>query len=129
VLASLVAGCGQRHLPAGSQYAMAEVLLRHQLAARPSPMGAQGTRCPCYVLVGERDLPAQSAAALATTGASFLPGSAWSAGKGLRIHVGLPRRRWNGNFDVALTYDCGPQCVQSASVLMRYDGSRWRVIE
>ncbi len=102
---------------------MAEVLLRHQLPA---------LRCPCYVLVGDRDLPAERAAALTmATGVTFLPSSAWSAAKdGLRVRIGLPRPRWNGNFDVAVAYDCGtPQCVQAANSLMRYDGSRWRVID
>ncbi len=129
-------GCGQRHLPPGAQYAMAEALLRHELAAEHSHLGKNGGRCPCYVLVGEQDLPPERVAALANTGvsflpgsASFLPGSAWMAGTGLRVHIGLPRHRWNGNFDVALTYDCGPHCEELASSLMRYDGSRWRVIQ
>ncbi len=127
--ASLVAGCSQRHLPPGGQFAMAEVLLRHQLTAQPSPLGTRASRCPCYVLVGDQDLPAESAAALTSTGVTFLPGSAWSAGKGLLVRVGLPQPRWNGNFDVALGYDCEPQCAHSTNALMRYDGSRWRVLE
>jgi len=126
--ASLVGGCAQRYLPPGSQFAMAEVLLRHELAAPQSALGTHAVRCPCYVLVGDRDLPPDRAAALTTTGVTFLPGSAWSTGRGLRVRIGLPQPRWNGNFDVALTYDCGPQCVRSANALMRYDGSRWRVI-
>jgi hypothetical protein len=123
-----IAGCAQRHPPPGSQYAMAEILLRHELVAQHSHLGPNGTRCPCYVLVGGQDLPAEHIAALAGTGALFLPGSTWSAGKGLRVRIGLPRHRWNGNFDVALAYDCGPQCEEFASSIMRYDGSRWRVI-
>jgi hypothetical protein len=125
----VIAGCAQRHLPAGSQYAMAEALLRHELAAaQSSHLGPNGARCPCYVLVGERDLPPEHLIALAGTGVTFLPGSAWSAGKGLRVHIGLPRHLWNGNFDVALSIECGPRCEESASLLMRYDGSRWHVL-
>jgi hypothetical protein len=119
----IVSGCAQRHLPAGAELPMAEVLLRQRLHA---------LRCPCYVFVADRDLPAERAAALTmTTGVTFLPGSAWSLGKqGLRVRIGLPRPRWNGNFDVAVTYDCGPrECLQTANSLMRYDGSRWRVVD
>jgi hypothetical protein len=108
---------------------MAEVLLRHELAAPRSHLGKNGGLCPCYVLVGEQDLPPERVAALADAGITFLPGSAWTAGRGVRVHIGLPRPRWNGNFDVALTYDCGPQCEEFDSSLMRYDGSRWRVIQ
>ena len=108
---------------------MAEVLLRHELASPHSHLGTRGSRCPCFVLVGEQDLPPQQVAALAATGATFLPGSAWSAGQGVRVRIGLPRHRWNGNFDVALAFDCGPGCGESAAALMRYDGSRWRVID
>jgi hypothetical protein len=129
LVGSSLAGCTQRHLPPGSQYAMAEVLLRRELTAPQSHLGSHGARCPCYVLVGDQDLPAERTAALAATGVTFLPGSAWSVGKGLRVHIGLPRHRWNGNFDIALSYDCGPQCEESASSLMRYDGAGWRVIE
>jgi len=125
----LVAGCSRQHPPPGSQYAMAEVLLRHELAAPSSHLGPRGARCPCYVLVGAQDLPRERAAALADTGVTFLPESDWSAGKGLRVHIGLPRTRWNGNFDVAVGYDCdGERCGQTASSIVRYDGSRWRVI-
>lgn len=125
----LVAACSRHHPPPGSQYAMAEVLLRHELAAPGSHLGTQGSRCPCYIRVGAQALPADHAAALADTGVTFLPESAWSAGKGLRVHIGLPRTRWNGNFDVAVGYDCdADRCEQSASTLMRYDGSRWRVL-
>jgi hypothetical protein len=108
---------------------MAEALLRHELASPQSHLGAHGSRCPCFVLVGEQDLPPERLAALTATGATFLPGSSWSARQGLRVHIGLPRHRWNGNFDVALAYDCGPTCQESGSALMRYDGSRWRVID
>ena len=124
----LATGCAQRHLPPGAQYAMAEVLLRHELAAAHSHLGPGGARCPCYVLVGDEDLPPQHLATLTDTGVTFLPGGAWNRDKGLRVRIGMPRHRWNGNFDVTLTYDCGPQCEESASALMRYDGSRWRVV-
>jgi hypothetical protein len=128
VLAFMV-GCARKHPPPGAQYAMAEVLLRHELETPSSHLGPGGARCPCYVLVGEQDLPPERAAALADTGVTFLPGSAWSAGKGLRIHIGLPRTRWNGNFDVAVGYDCDAErCGETASSIVRYDGSRWRVI-
>lgn len=129
-LVSLATACSRRHPPPGSQYAMAEVLLRHELASPASHLGAHGSRCPCYVRVGAEDLPADYAAALANTGVTFLPESAWSAGKGLRVHIGLPRTRWNGNFDVAVGYECDVhRCEQSAGRLLRYDGSRWRVID
>ncbi len=126
---AFMAGCARQHPPPGSQYAMAEVLLRHELAAPRSHLGPRGARCPCYVVVGAQDLPRERAAALADTGVTFLPGSAWTAGKGLRVHIGLPRTRWNGNFDVAVGYDCDAQaCRETASSIVRYDGSRWRVI-
>lgn len=129
-LVALAAACSRRHPPPGSQYVMAEVLLRHELAAPASHLGAHGSRCPCYVRVGDQDMPAEHAAALANTGVTFLPESAWSSGKGLRVHIGLPRTRWNGNFDVAVGYGCDAQrCEQSATTLLRYDGSRWRVID
>jgi hypothetical protein len=81
------------------------------------------------VLVGTQDFPRQHAAALADTGVTFLPASAWSADRGLRVHIGLPRTRWNGNFDVAVGYDCDAErCAQTVSSIVRYDGSRWRVI-
>lgn len=108
---------------------MAEVLLRHELAAPRSHLGTHGARCPCFVLVAEQDLPPQQLASLSSTGATFLPGSSWSAGQGLRIRIGAPRHRWNGNFDVSLAYDCGAGCQQSVTALLRYDGSRWRVID
>jgi hypothetical protein len=109
---------------------MAEVLLRHELAAKGSHLGAAGSRCPCYVLVGDRDLPPERALALADTGTTFLPGTRWMQGKGVRIRIGLPRTRWNGNFDVEVAYDCQEaQCSGSARWVMRYDGSRWRVIQ
>jgi hypothetical protein len=128
VLISIV-GCGQRHLPPGSEYPMAEILLRHELASPRSHLGARGSRCPCFVRVGEQDLPPKQLAALTATGATFLPGSAWRTGQGLRIRIGQPRHRWNGNFDVSLAYDCGAACVESGAALLRYDGARWRVIE
>jgi hypothetical protein len=122
-------GCTRKHPPPGSQYAMAEVLLRHEVATPRSQLGPKGARCPCYVLVGAEDLPTARAAALADTGVTFLPASAWSVGKGLRVHIGLPRTRWNGNFDVAVGYDCDAErCAETASSIVRYDGSRWRVI-
>jgi len=125
-----VAGCARKHPPPGSQYAMAEVLLRHELAAPRSHLGPGGARCPCYVLVGAKDFPRERAAALADTGVTFLPESAWSAArKGLRVHIGTARTRWNGNFDVVVGYDCDAQaCRETENAIVRYDGSRWRVI-
>jgi hypothetical protein len=129
-LLACMVGCTRQHPPSGSEYAMAEVLLRHELAAPSSRLGPRGARCPCYVRVGTQDFPRDRAADLADTGVTFLPESAWSAGKGLRVHIGLPRTRWNGNFDVAVGYDCDAQaCAQTAGSIVRYDGSRWRVIQ
>ncbi len=125
----LSAGCGANHIPPGSQFAMAEVLIRHELASPRSYLQSHTDRCPCFVLVGEQDLPAEQLAALSRTGSAFLPGSSWVAGQGTRIRVGLPQSRWNGNFDVVHSYDCGRGCGGSGRALLRYDGARWRVID
>ncbi len=125
---TLLPGCGQRHLPAGSENGMAAALIRHELAAAPSHIGAHVSPCPCYVLVGGRDLAREQLAALSREGPSFVAGSAWAEGRGVRIRVGLPQHRWNGNFDVAYAMDCTPACAASGTAVMRYDGSRWRVL-
>jgi hypothetical protein len=109
---------------------MAEVLLRRELAATDSHLGASGARCPCYVRVGDHDLPPERASELRDTGVAFRPGSGWVEGRGLSVRIGLPRTRWNGNFDVDVGFDCkAARCKQSARWVMRYDGSRWRVIQ
>ncbi len=123
-----LAGCAQRHLPAGSEHAMADVLIHHELAAPRSFLAEHRSRCPCYVFVGDMDLSPAHLAALSDTGVTFLPGSARVAGNGLGIRIGLPRHRWNGNFDVTQSYDCGPTCAGSGIAILRYDGSRWRVL-
>jgi hypothetical protein len=124
-----LSGCARSHVPAGSEYAMAAVLLRYELSMPLSYLGANRNRCPCFVSVADNDPPQAWLAALATTGVRFLPASTWHPGDGIRIRIGPPRSRWNGNFDVALSYDCGLNCAKASAALLRYNGRNWRVIE
>ena len=107
---------------------MAVALIRQQLSSAHSYLRTHGAACPCYVLVGEKDLAREQLAVLSATGLVFLPGGAWVEGHGVRLRIALPRSRWNGNFDVAYEFDCVPGCAASGTAVMRYDGSRWRVL-
>jgi hypothetical protein len=124
----IVGGCTQPPLPAGSENAIAEELILHELGSSGSYLAANRRLCPCFVRVGNRDLPPSELSKLSGTGILFLPGSKWVVGKGMEITIGLPDRRWNGDLTVTHSYYCSPLCASSATATLRYDGVKWRVL-
>lgn len=113
-------------------------VIRHQLDAGGY---LAGNRMPLYVSLhlpgGDRpvDLSAESIRSLGDTGLQLRAGSDWKAPEsGAQVHtamrmgVGTPTRRADGDYDITFGFWCGPLCASSHAAVLRYGSSGWHVI-
>jgi hypothetical protein len=127
LLLVMIAACSTMRAPTdeGLQE-VAIVLIKNQLASQ-SYMRANRTMA-YYVTIGETDLSAGSIDRLSGHGVVFLPGSAWSEGKGMKMDIGAPVLRPDGDFDVIHGYACGMRCSSVHKAVMRHSRNGWTVV-
>jgi len=113
-------------------------LVRYQATAKDGYVHAN--RMPLYVSMswpaGDRqlDLSAEAIRRLADTGLKLFPGSAWPAGNApppltmMRMSVGLPMRRQDGDYDVQYGFYCGDLCASWHTAVLRHDAGGWHVL-
>lgn len=127
-----------RHLPPELQGVMI-ALLRYQVTAKDGYLRAN--RMPVYVSMswpdGSRqvDLSGDAIRGLADTGLALFPGSAWEAprsqeptGVTMRMGVGLPMRRADGDYNVQYGFYCGTLCASSHTAVLHHDAAGWHVV-
>ena len=111
-------------------------LVRYQVAAKDGYL--HGNRMPLYVSVGwpdgarQLDISPDAIHRLADTGQRLFPGSAWPStappeGTLMRMGVGLPTRRPDGDYDVQYGFGCGSLCGSSHSAVLRHGADGWHV--
>lgn len=99
------------------------------------------SRMPLYVSIrapagnGMVDLSPESIQALERTGFLLLPGSAWQppsddtrVGTVMRLSMGTPIKRPDGDYDVTFGYWCGKACSSQYDAVLRHDASGWHVL-
>jgi len=99
------------------------------------------SRMPLYVSIrapaGDSmiDLSPESILALEQTGFLLLPGSAWQppsadtrVGTAMRLSMGAPVMRPDGDYDAAFEYWCGTACSSRYDAVLRHDTSGWQVL-
>lgn len=112
-------------------------LVRYQATAKDGYVHAN--RMPLYVSMswpdGKRQLDLSPGAIqhLADTGLQLFPASAWPSGKAptltmMRMSVGLPMRRPDGDYDVQYGFWCGDLCASWHSAVLRHDAGGWHVL-
>lgn len=113
-------------------------VIRHQL---DSGGYLASNRMPTYVSLDAPDgdsaidLSPDSIRSLGETGLQLLPGSAWKAPHGgaqghaaMRMGVGTPTRRADGDYDITFGFWCGLLCASSHTAVLRHGTSGWQVI-
>ena len=104
-----------------------DALIRHELSSTSSYMGANRSQS-YYVSVEGRDLSTIEIRRLSGAGVALLPGSAWRLGKGMKMTIGAPAQRPDGDFDVAHSYYCGERCAADVTSIMKRSGPNWSVV-
>ena len=127
VVSLLFAACADTSIRPSANYEMAAALIRHELSSSDSYMGAN-KEFPFFVSVEGDDLPSDFIARLSDTGMAFFAGSTWAEGKGMKMQIGAPKQRSDGNYDVSHSYYCGVLCASSNTAIMRHDQSGWHVL-
>ena len=124
--------------PAPDLQGVMVALVRYQATAKDGYV--RQNRMPLYVSMdwpeGDRQLDLSPVAIhrLADTGLQLFPGSAWPTGKApadltmMRMGVGLPMRRPDGDYDVRYGFGCGSLCGSSHSAVLRHDAGGWHVL-
>lgn len=126
-----------RH-PAPDLQGVMVALVRYQATAKDGYVRA--SRMPLYVSMGwpdgsrQLDLSPDAIRRLADTSLQLFPGSAWPSGKAppdltmMRMGVGLPMRRQDGDYDVQYGFWCGTLCASSHTAVLRHDAKGWHVL-
>jgi hypothetical protein len=124
--------------PAPDLQQLAVVILRDQTKAERSgnpvvPRALYFVSIPSPDTNAVADLSPEGIAELRKDHIDAFPGSAWSQGStngsmAMRVSVGLPLRRRDGNYDVPYSYYCGPLCAGWYTVVMSHDQSGWHVV-
>jgi hypothetical protein len=124
--------------PAPDLQGVMVALVRYQATAKDGYV--RQNRMPLYVSLGwpdgnrQLDLSPDAIRSLADTGLQLFPGSAWPTGKAppdltmMRMGVGLPLRRPDGDYDVQYGFGCGSLCGSSHSAVLRHDAQGWHVL-
>jgi hypothetical protein len=124
--------------PAPDLQGVMVALVRYQATAKDGYVHAN--RMPLYVSMswpdGKRQLDLSPGAiqSLADTGLRLLPGSVWPSGKApptltmMRMSVGLPMRRQDGDYNVQYGFWCGGLCASWHSAVLRHDAGGWHVL-
>lgn len=123
--------------PAPDLQGMMVALVRYQATAKDGYVRAN--RMPLYVSMSwpdsglQRDLSADAIRQLVDTGLRLFPGSAWPSGKApmqqrMRMNVGLPMRRPDGDYDVQYGFWCGDLCASWHTAVLRHDARGWHVL-
>lgn len=124
--------------PAPDLQGVMVALVRYQATAKDGYVRAN--RMPLYVSMGwdhgahQLDLSPDAIRRLADTGLRLFPGSAWPSGKAppdltmMRMGVGLPMRRQDGDYDVQYGFGCGSLCGSSHTAVLRHDADGWHVV-
>jgi hypothetical protein len=127
-----------RH-PAPDLQGVMVALVRYQMTAKDGYL--RENRMPLYVSMGwpdggrQLDLSTDAIRSLADTGLQLFPGSAWPTGKAppdltmMRMGVGLPMHRPDGDYDVEYGFWCGSLCASSHTAVLRHDARGWRVLK
>jgi len=116
-----------------TQSAMAEALLRHELASPDSYLAQNlNYQPPFYLYLVENDQPLDPAAdslrRLSTARINFLAGSGWVEGHGMRIVVLPPKPLGFGLYRVGHLYHCSMLCGSHNMAVMFYDSRNWHVV-
>jgi hypothetical protein len=106
---------------------MAVALVQSQLTSGTSYMHQNG-RLAFFISIGGQDISAAAATRLTAPGTTILPSSAWIEGKGMRMDIGLPELRPDGDFDVGYAFYCGIRCASTHQAVMRHDEHGWSFI-
>lgn len=126
-----------RH-PAPDLQGVMVALVRYQATAKDGYV--HDNRMPLYVSMSwpdgtrQLDLSADAIRRLAGTGLRLFPGSAWPSGKPppaptmMRMTVGLPMRRQDGDYDVQYGFWCGDLCASWHAAVLRHDAAGWHVL-
>lgn len=113
-------------------------LVRYQATAKDGYL--HDNRMPLYVSLSwpdrsrDLDLSPDAIRALADTGLQLHPGSAWPSANPppdmtmMRMGVGLPMHRQDGDYDVQYGFGCGSLCGSSHTAVLRHDGNGWHVL-
>lgn len=115
-----------------------KAVLRSQLA---SDGYLASNRMPVYVSIGSPrgdraiDLSPESIRDLGEIGGQLMPGSAWQpppegmrVGATMRMGLGVPTRRGDGDYDLQFGFYCGSVCGSQHEAVLRHDASGWRVL-
>ena len=128
-----------RH-PAPDLQGVMMALVRYQATSKDGYLHAN--RMPLYVSVSwpegsrEVDLSSDAIHKLADSGLKLFPGSAWPTPKdgrmpaatSMRMSVGLPMSRPDGNYDVQYGFYCGDLCASWHTAVLHHDASGWHVV-
>lgn len=107
---------------------MTEALIRHDLASDKTYIGAN-RNFRFFVTVGGADLSNDAIQRLADTGVQFFPGSQWHQGADMRLDIGVPTLKGDGNYEVSYGCYCGPLCASSDRAVMTHDAGGWHVLK
>ena len=128
LLLLMAAGCSTAPTAADSNLqAMAAALLQNQLSSQTTYL-RQNSKQKLFVSVGAEDLSAATIAKLSDQGVTMLPGSAWHEGSGMRMGIGPPAPRPDGDYDVTYSYYCGVRCTSVHQAVMSKGEHGWSVI-
>ncbi|MEP7184372.1 MAG: hypothetical protein ABI767_00930 [Rhodanobacter sp.] len=125
--------------PAPDLQGVMVALVRYQANAKDGYLRAN--RMPLYVSLywpdGSRslDLSGQAIRQLADTGLKLFPGSASPASQKdvlteptMKMSVGLPMRRQNGDYEVQYGFYCGSLCASWHTAVLHRDEDGWHVL-
>ena len=128
LLLLVISGCGTvRVTNEKNLQGMAVALVKHELASETTYL-RQNSRYAYYISVADEDLTTSAIADLSGSGLTIHPGSAWSDGKGMRMHIATPTLRPDGNFDVFHSYSCGIRCSSLHKAVMTHKKDGWTVV-
>lgn len=114
-------------------------LIRYQAQAKDGYLRAN--RMPLYVSLGwpdgsrQLDLSREAIGQLADLGLKIFPASAQPASheiipeaSRMRMGVGLPMHRKDGDYEVKYGFSCGSLCASSHTTVLRHDAKGWHVV-